>query len=311
MSLHAQDAAETDSAGEALSLRDRGAIPSLVSRWRSRWWLILICLAICMIAAGIYLAITTPVYQVTSLVMVERSRPIAKTDLPPDEFLSAQKNLLLSLPGAKEQSLDVVTDKGEGTITITAESEHPRTAAIALTSLTNAYLQAAGGQQTSVAQKLTNLAAQRDKRAAELKNKESVLDDFKKHNNVTGTAADAVLTARRDQLAQALTAAQTEAAAAKASADAAATLPSDPANLVAILDSTRKAGVFNTLENDRTQTEGQVAQLEAQLAKERETLGARHPLILQTQKKIDVLNAHLADLQKQYPDVYRTYCTSN
>src|SRR6185437_15270741 len=240
MSLHAQDAAEHDSAGEELSLHGRDdAMRALVSRWRSRWWVIFICLAVCMIAAGIYLAVATPIYQVTSLVMVERNRPVSKTDLPPDEFLSAQKSLLLSLPGAKDQALDVVTDKGEGTITITAESEHPRTSAIALANLTNAYLQASGGQQTSVAQKLTNLAAQRDKCAAELKAREAALEEFKKHSNLTGTAADSVLTARRDQLAQTLAAAQTEAAAAKAAADTAATLPTDPAKLAPILDSAR------------------------------------------------------------------------
>ncbi len=310
MSLHAPDAAGLDSAGEELSLRNRpDAIPALFSRWRQRLWLILGCLAVCMIAAGIYLATATPIYQVTSLVMVERTRPVAKTDLPPDEFLAAQKSLLLSLPGAKEQSLDIVTDKGEGTITISTESEHPQTAAITLTNLTNAYLQAAGGQQSSVAQKLTDLAAERDKRAADRTAKATALDNFKKQNNITGTETDAVVAGRRDQLASALTAAQAEAAAAKANADAAANLPTDPAKLVAILNVARNAGVFTNLENERAQTQDQLTQLETQLAKQRETLGAQHPLILQTQKKMDALTAHLNDLKKQYPDVYRAYCT--
>ena len=230
------------------------------------------------------------------------------TDLPPDEYLTLQKGVLLSPAVRGDQDLTIRTDKGEGTIAISIESTRPQQAEVSLALVTDSYLKTSGGQQTDVVKKIADLTAKRERLATARAAKDKALSDFKKQANLSGTQADSVITARRDQLAAALAAAQKDAATAKANAEIAANLPTDPQQLAILFAAARKAGAFDPLDNDRDRSQDQLKEAEALLAKQQQSLGAQHPAILQQQAKIALLKEHLAGIDKRYAAAYREHC---
>lgn len=310
MTWPAADSAASDSARrDAFAQADEGGIAKLIGRLRNRWWLIVVAMAVCLAAAGAYLLLATPVYTVTAIVMAERTRPPIKTDLPPDEFFASQEALLRSPEVGGTPDIEVKTDPADSTITLSLETQRPQTAVLTLSRVTDAYLKAAGGEQSSVARKLTELAATRDKLAAERAAKDKAITDFKEQAKLSGTATDEVIDARRQQLAGALETARKEAAAAQITADAAANLPQNPKELEPILAAARKTGAFTAIDNDRAQSEADLAKSEELLAKQKQTYLSQHPALQQTQRRIEMLKEHLAALQGQYATVYRAYCT--
>ena len=118
MTVPASDAAGRETAGDDPRLRAEspGLGERIVERIRHRWWFIPAAIAVCLAMAGAYLAFATKLYTVTAVVMAERTRPPMATDLPPDEYLTLQRGVLLSPAVRGDQDLTIRTDKGEGTI---------------------------------------------------------------------------------------------------------------------------------------------------------------------------------------------------
>src|SRR4029079_7523201 len=112
---------------------------------------------------------------------------------------------------------------------------------------------------------------------------------------------------RLDQLQKALTSAQLEAANAKAAAAAADSLAKNPAQLRDVVGANRPSGVFDLLDKQKNQLQAEIATLEPQLEKQKETLLPQHPALVQTQKKIDQSKQKLDALAAQYADAYRSY----
>ena len=136
---------------------------------------------------------------------------------------------------------------------------------------------------------------------------EKALLDFKDQANVIGNDADKAAAERLDQLQKALTSAQVEAASAKGTAAAADSLVKDPTQLRQVIEANRSSGIFDLLLQQRNQLQAELAALEPQLQKQKETLLPQHPALLQTQKKIDQVKQKLDALAPQYADIYRTF----
>jgi uncharacterized protein involved in exopolysaccharide biosynthesis len=277
----------------------------LVTRLRQRWWLVVAVVVVALLIATAYLALATPAYRVTAILMAESAdgKPVA-------DFLAGQRRALLSPPA---QTQDVAhfypaigVEPADRTLTINIETDRPRDAAAALSSMLDAYLKTAGNNPASVAQKLTELAAQREKLAAERNDKSKELAELRKSLNASGTGADVVAQARREQLTRALADAQTEAQ--KAQAQANTPLPTDPVQRAAFIDAARARGLFKDLEQQRVETKNQLEQAEAQLAAQQQTYLPQHPAIAQTRKKIDQLKARQTMLENEYPRAYQETC---
>jgi uncharacterized protein involved in exopolysaccharide biosynthesis len=108
-------------------------------------------------------------------------------------------------------------------------------------------------------------------------------------------------------LQQAATAAEVEATKAAAAATAGKQALADPKNLAAIVESNRGKGIFDRLEAQRGPIESELAQLEQQQEKQRQSMLPQHPVVIATQRKIDQLKAKRAELDKQYAGVYEAH----
>src|SRR5688572_21212551 len=123
------------------SNEDDSTLIRLLTRLRNRWWIIAAALVVCLVTGGAYLAIATPEYDVTAILMAEQAgAPVgAGANNAAGEFLSAQRRALLSPP---VQSEDVAryfpsaeVDQDEGTLTISVVTDRPREAASALSGM--------------------------------------------------------------------------------------------------------------------------------------------------------------------------------
>jgi uncharacterized protein involved in exopolysaccharide biosynthesis len=304
------DAAGREPAVADLSPRESSSFIDIMTRLRERWWIIAAALVVSFAIAGAYLASATPRYDVTAVLMAEQGGTAAGAS--PAEFLAAQRRALLSPP---VQSDDIAklfptadVDKEEATLTITIETNQPRDAAAALARMLEGYLKTAGNQPATVAQKLAELTAQREKLAADRDMKTKALTDFRKQNNLSGTVADTVVHARQEQLAHALADAKAQAAKAKAEVDAAATFPTDPAQRAALIDAARVKGAFKELDQQRSDTSKRLVDAESQLEQQKQTLLSQHPALVQTKNTVEQLKARRTALEAEYPQAYRTFC---
>src|SRR3954468_18143803 len=120
----ASDAAGRESAAAELSPPDHPLLLDLVARLRQRWWLMAPAVVVALIGAGVYLAVATPQYHVTAILMAES----AGADTPP-EFLAAQRRALLAPPVQSDDvgkfNPTVQADQAERTLTISIETDRP------------------------------------------------------------------------------------------------------------------------------------------------------------------------------------------
>lgn len=301
---------ENDSAAtsERLARGFDAPASSLISRMMSRWWLIAIAIGLSVLVGFIYLTIATSQFTASAVLAMEQSAGGDSIGVPPDEYLAAHRKQILGLPAATSQpSLRIRADKGQGTLTLTLDAHSGPVAALRVSEILDAYSKAAAGQNSEVAAGWKDLGAARDKLASERAAKERAFLEFKEQANVIGNDADKAAAARLEQLRTALTAAQVEAAGAKASADAADSLLKDPNRLREVVDANRGSGIFAALDQQRNQLQADIAALEPALQKQKETLLPQHPALVATQKKIDQARQKLDSLNEQYAQVYRTY----
>ncbi len=308
----ASDAAGRESAVAELSAPPPPAFLDFLAHLQSRWWIVAATFAVCLAGACVYLAAVTPSYNVTAILMAEQPRGAADARGPSlGEFLNAQRQALLAPPVRTTEMVrfapDIDTDAREGTITIRIQTDQPRAATAALSGMLDAYIKGAANQPSMIAQKLADLTAERDKLAVDRDAKTKALTDYRKQTNLSGTEADAVVHARRDQLAAALADAQSQAQKAQAEATAAGNLPSDPHQLAAVLEAARGKGAFKLLDEKRQLLKAQLDKYETALDTQKQTLLAQHPALVQTQKNVERAKAELAAVEQEYPPTYREF----
>src|SRR5262245_6269056 len=82
--------------GVALRRPVQRSRPGLIEHLIRRWWLIAVGATVGLIAAGVYLAMATPLYTVTTILSLDRRTGTG--GVSPDQFLSAQREQILSTP---------------------------------------------------------------------------------------------------------------------------------------------------------------------------------------------------------------------
>ena len=324
------DPAVSPPADGGFPLRDRwdhsndGRAGGLVAAVAARWWVVAGAVALALLVALVWCLAATPLYTSTVVFAVERTRPQTANDLPPDELLAAQRAIFLSTPVLSaaapagmpspaevlRDQLVIETDKGQGTMTVRLQSFKPEQAAVTLKALADAYLHASGQQHNAVSDNLSDLSADRDRKEAARSAADKALRDFRASARVASDAGDASPTAaaaRSQQLAAALSAAQSDAAKAKAEYDRVVPMLSDPGKANELVLARRSSGIFEAIDQQRAQVRKDLDAMEPTLAQQKQTLGAQHPALLQTQRKIDALNQKLAEIDQQYPQAYRAY----
>jgi hypothetical protein len=242
----------------------------LIARIVRRWWVVVGAVFVAVVVAFAYLVITPKIYTATCVLAPERRLGEGGPgNVPPDEFLSAQRQLLLSTkvlgaatgsmdastrtgpaatPQALHDALRVQVSAGEQTIVVKLDSPDPQAAARTLAAVADAYLRAQGDQRTSTVSGLGELRVQRDTRAAERASAEKALNDFKAAANVSSTEADKAGAARLEQLRAAMTTAQLELTNASAAFDAAKDLLADPQKAAQTIEVNRSYGIFAGLD---------------------------------------------------------------
>ena len=297
-----------------------GTSPGLLPKIIGRWWLVAICIALGIVAGFVYFALTPKTYTARCVIAAEIERGTVAGDVVPDDFLFQQRDLIQSVPvraaaaTAMIQSDDRVRDatnvsvsKGEGVITIAYSAAAADEAARGANAVAEAYLRTRARQQTSATSGLSDLTRQRDQLSADRATRESSLREFRQKAGAAGSEAERAAAARLEQLQQAVTAAERENATATAALDAGKQAVADPQKLAAVIEANRGKGVFDRLEAQRGPIETEIAQLTAQLEKQRKTMLPEHPVVIATQRKLEQAKTRLADLDKQYATVYTAH----
>jgi uncharacterized protein involved in exopolysaccharide biosynthesis len=297
--------------------------PSLIEKVVRRWWLVAVCIGLGVVGSFAYLATSTKVYTARCVLTAELPPGTGGAATPagavaPDDFLFAQRDLIKSPPVLSaaataiiksdtrvRDALDVGVSKGEGVLTIAYSASAPDEAALGANSVADAYLRTRAQQQTSATSGLGGLTRQRDELTAQRTKHENALREYRQQTGGSaGSDADRAAAARVEQLQQAMTAAEAHATAASAEVAAAKEVASDPDKLRGVVDAKRGAGIFDRLEQQRGELEAEIAQLQKQQEKQRQTMLAEHPVVIATQRKIEQAKSKLGELEKQYAVVY-------
>ncbi|MEA2736564.1 MAG: hypothetical protein QOE14_3015 [Humisphaera sp.] len=293
----------------------------MLGKIAGRWWLVAICLAIGIVASLIYLVTAPKVYTATCVLSAELDHTGTPAgDVAPDDFLYQQRDLIKSAPvlasaatamitsdGHVRSALDVSVAKGEGVVTIAYSASAPDEAARGANAIADAYLRTRSQQQTSTTSGLTDLTKQRDRLTADRTTKESANRAFRDTTGTAGSDAERAAAARIAQLQQAVTAAEVEAANASAAAAAGKEALADPQQIRPLIQANRNKGIFDRLEAQRTAVESELAQLEPQLEKQRQSMLPQHPVLVATKRKVDQLKAKLDELDTQYAGIYAAH----
>ena len=280
----------------------------------------MICVAIGIVVAFVYFALAPKLYTARSVLSAEIEGGAVAGNVAPDEFLFQQRDLIQSPPvraaaattlitsDAKiRDALNVAVSKGEGVVTIAYTAGEADEAARGANAVAEAYLRSRVQQQTSATSGLSELTKQRDQLTADRRTAENALRDLRQTAGTPGNEAERAAAARLEQLQQAITVAESEVNSATTAANAAQQLLADPKNLWALVEANRGKGIFDRLESERATTEAELANLEAQLEKQRKSMLPEHPVVIATQRKIEQAKTTLADLDKKYAGVYADY----
>jgi uncharacterized protein involved in exopolysaccharide biosynthesis len=297
--------------------------PGFIEKVVRRWWLVAVCIGLGVVGAFAFFAASTKVYTARCVLMAELppgagGAATPAGDVAPDDFLFAQRDVIRSTPvlaaaatamitsdAHVRDALEVGVSKGEGVLTIAYNAAAPDQAALGANAIADAYLRTRARQQTSATSGLAALTKQRDELTAQRTQRETELRDYRQQTaGGAGSDADRAAAGRVEQLQQAMTAAEAQVAAAAAEVAAAKELASDTEKLRAVVASKRGAGIFDRLDQQRAALESELAQLQKQQEKQRETMLAEHPVVIATRRKIEQATSNLAELEKQYAVVY-------
>jgi uncharacterized protein involved in exopolysaccharide biosynthesis len=209
------------------------------------------------------------------------------------------------------QSIQADIESDSDILEISIDTPHREDAAKLVNAIVAAQLKRAGAQTSSAAQALAELTKLRQQREADRATAEKALTAFMQANptfSAAATTRDTGVTERIAQLEQAQAKAQADVAKVKAGVDAANT--ADPAKMKQLVDAARGNGIFDAVEQQRKDTEAELAQLNALAAKQKATMLPQHPVVLRTQAQIERLKTKLAAMDQEYAKAYRAYLDS-
>lgn len=314
----------TSNARAASEDRHLSGLAWIFRLWRRRA-IILVAVA-ASVAAGVgYLTLTTHLYTSTAVLApasIEGDAPANLERLYGDIDVIRSSHVLESAmqsPGVREmrtfvglsdpvswlkEALKVDVSPTEGTLHVSLSSPFPAEAA----TLLNAVVEAFMSYQTKreVADRSSALDVERDHAAAEQSQRLRELTEFREANPtfITPESADAI-GAQLSKLTDALTAAQIDAASAKAALEATRPLLADPKMVADLVRANRPKGMFGPLDQQTDQLEAEVAPLDKQLAMQRGAMGPQNPVLLATQSKIDTLRAKEAEIEARKGAIFQ------
>jgi succinoglycan biosynthesis transport protein ExoP len=284
-----------------------------IIRIARRWWIIAIALAVT-VGAGLAYVIAAPkTYTATCVLAADRGPASPGGNVAPDEFLFQQRDQIRSPAvlsaggdaGAMAERLDVDVSKGEGLMTLRLTGANADEAARQLNAVTDAYLRTRTTQQSSTSVQLTDLTKQRDQLAAARAEKEKAIRQYRATAMVPGSDAAKTAMARLDQLTAALTAAQAEAAAADAATESSKAQLADPAKIAQLIAATPDKQIFAGLDQKKKQIQAELAQTEALLLRQKQTMSPQHPSVIASERKLQQLKARIGQMDQQYAETYR------
>jgi len=304
--------------------------PPVQSHSRSiRLWLIPLITLLALAGGFAYLASVTPVYTASArLRMSEGFTPSSQRSdlLPASTFLHMQIESIESAQviasaleqlrfksgadpvGEVKRNVHVDVTPGLDGLVISVSWPEAQPAAQLANALADVYLARASREHGGGSdQRVIAMQQERQKLLEEQQRGQKQLAEFQQANPEFA-AADAPKAAseRLASLTQALTAAQLDVTNAKAAYDATAAMLDDPQKATNLVELNRGRGGFGTAETEANQTRGDLAQVQDQLVKQKETMLPQNPVLLATQKKVDELKTQLAAQERRCVEVYRT-----
>jgi uncharacterized protein involved in exopolysaccharide biosynthesis len=289
-----------------------------LAHFTRRWWVVALAIVISSALAVVYLAQATPRYRATA-VLASGYGATATGVIPPDEFLDAQKQIILSdpvltaaattapaIPSVRD-ALRVQTSTGDGSITISVDAADPQQAARATNAIAETYLQERASAQARAGKSLSALTATRDQRAARRDAAEKALSDFRAASATVGGDSSKAAAPRLEQVNQTLAAARAEVDSAQDAIDGARSIASDPAKSASTIEAARAAGIFAGLDAQQLELAEQLRAAEVRLEQQRQTLLPRHPVLIATQREIEQLKLKRDALDQQYLQAYQAH----
>src|SRR5690349_10203809 len=76
----------------------QAASPAAIPKIASRWWLIVLCIALGIVAAFVYFAMAVKTYTARCVLSAEIEHGTVAGDVAPDDFLFQQRDLIQSVP---------------------------------------------------------------------------------------------------------------------------------------------------------------------------------------------------------------------
>lgn len=292
--------------------------------WRQKW-LVGACAGICLILAGAYLLLATPIYQSGYRLLVQSRAAQALSqhpnggDAPANpNFLYRQCQVITSTPilamtlarqdvqqlrtladvedsfGYLEEHVNAEVGKADGLINITAQSPYPAEAKLLVDAIATTYIDYQTKQRKStVVEALTLLRTEKEKVERELKEAAVKLYEFRKSHGDISLADDDtnnVMLQRLSALSEALTKAQLDSLNAKAAhEEALRALGKDPAKLAALARIEEKgAAVIDANEDVSLRTE--LLEWQAHLQELQGRFLANHPRVEAAERRVNQLN---------------------
>jgi succinoglycan biosynthesis transport protein ExoP len=300
--------------------------------WRNRWIILLTTIASLAIAF-IYVLKATPIYSSTSRIYVEQSGPKILTEVEgvmtqSKNYLFTQAELLrstpilsaaLEKPGVKQmrifhnvdniiaflkkKALNIEVGRKDDIISISSDSPDPTEAAHLINAVVDSYItyQATRKRSTS-AEILKILRSEKDKRSKDLADKLQAMMDFKKEHEALAfeSRQGNLVIERLERLSAVLTEAQLSTIEAESNYETIREMISDPAKLKQYIESQRTTTSYLSTENQKTELNSKLEQLEISLANRSREVTSEHPAIIAFKKDIERIKTQIEDLDTRF-----------
>ena len=300
--------------------------------WRNRWVILLTTIASLAIAF-IYVLKATPIYSSTSRIYVEQSGPKILTEAEgvmtqSKNYLYTQAELLrstpilsaaLEKPGVKQmrifhnvdnivaflkkKALNIEVGRKDDIISISSDSPDPAEAAHLVNAIVDSYITYnATRKRSTSAEILKILRSEKDKRGTELTDKLQTMMDFKKEHEALAfeSRQGNLVIERLERLSAVLTESQLSTIEAESNYETIRQMISDPTKLKQYIESQRTTTSYLSTENQKTELNSKLEQLEISRANRSREVTSGHPAIIAFDKDIERIKTQIEDLDIQF-----------
>jgi capsular exopolysaccharide synthesis family protein len=300
--------------------------------WRNRWIILLTTIASLLIAF-IYVIKATPIYSSTSRIYVEQSGPKILTEAEgvmtqSKNYLYTQAELLrstpilsaaLEKPGVKQmrifhnidnviaflkkKALDISVGRKDDIISISSDSPDPTEAAYLVNAVVDSYITYhATRKRSTSAEILKILRGEKEKSSKELADKLQAMMDFKKEHEALAfeSRQGNLVIERLERLSTVLTEAQLATIEAESNYETIRDMISDPVKLKQYIESQRASTNYLSTENQKTELNSKLEQLEISLANRSREVTSGHPAIIAFKNDIERIKTQIEDIDIQF-----------